>query len=225
MGALTHSTSKSLLFVTENRSPMIHHLETLTTLPHIKKITIVVGHADTEVKAACSTSYNGIPLTYVKNNAYKTTGSGYSLSLALAQQIQPPYLFMDADIFYESEMLHEFSLIAKDSLLASKREAYDDEMVKITTQGANLCKLNKAETDNLSGESVGMVMVHTPQFHAHIMQEAQQRAEQPRYEWEEVIENIAQNHPLHVSFTQRTWTEIDFPQDLTLAKKLFSYQK
>lgn len=178
-----------------------------------------VGHEHERIRRALSMTDGAFEI--VCNEIYASSGSGYSLLLAL-DMVPDACLFMDADILYEKSIFSDLDLV-NSSVLYSAREALDEEMVKVYASGSRLTGLRKAANPGSTalGEAIGMVVLSPDGVVA--MREACRRAldaSGARFEWETVLERLSMTFPIQADERPERWIEIDFPADLESAIRM-----
>jgi L-glutamine-phosphate cytidylyltransferase len=190
-----------------------HQLRGLAGLA-ARPVTAVVGHMRNLVKAAHP------ELDFVVNERYAETNTSKSLQGALGQIERCDVLWLNGDVVFDRGILP--LLLQKDaSCMAVNTAKCADEEIKYTTNGdGRIVRVSKQVRDG-EGEAVGINLIKAgdlPLFKACL-------AECDDHDYFErglelAIERGLRLHPVDIG--DRPCIEIDFPEDLDRARRLFS---
>ncbi len=206
---------------------MSRHIGILRRLG-ITDITVVIGYAAAEMRAALATLDEGSAINVVVNPDFRE-GSVVSLWTGRAVlRSGGPVVLMDADVLYDVRMLARLIDSSNaDCLLLDREIEPGDEPVKLCVRDGRIVDFHKRpnEPHDWHGESVGFF-----RFSAAAAEELADRAEdyvvtgRRMMEYEEPIRDM-----IIASATDRfgfedisglPWTEIDFPEDVVKARAL-----
>jgi choline kinase len=75
----------------------------------VEDVTLVIGHLGAAVRAATGDRIGAMPIRYVENPEYATTGTAYSLWLALRELAGgDDLLVIEGDVLFEEALLQDF---------------------------------------------------------------------------------------------------------------------
>ena len=216
---LTDKLPKCLIEI-NGKTLIERHFEALKT-GGIKEICVVIGHKKKMIVERLGNTFNGIKISYIENNDFENTGSGYSLYLGL-KETAGEVIFMDADIAYESAAIRPILSSTTDVLLVGRDKKVDDEGVKVLADGKIVKEIGKETAKDLPcvGESVGIVRLSEKnraillnKMNGHVKNGDQ------NFEWEHVLnESLEELSLTYLTTGKAKWVEIDFPQDIEAAK-------
>jgi choline kinase len=117
--------------------------------------TIVTGHYDHLIHQGIGDRHLGMPVRYIYNGAFATTGSVVSL-LAGARRAAPgPLLVLESDILYHPGFLETAMTMPDDVLLVADRSGSGDEVYVCADPQGRLEYLGKAAPPHLRASSLG----------------------------------------------------------------------
>jgi choline kinase len=163
----------------------------------VTDVRVVVGHAQGELERIAA----GLArVRTLQTPEPATTGSGYSLHLALeaiAGEGGPSgdgVVFMDGDIVHARTTLEPLLRREGDLVLVGDGDEDDAEAVKVLCRGARVTALGKSpdpSAGRFDGESVGVVRL-SPSGLATLLDETRRRVGSGRrdFEWEHALEAI-----------------------------------
>lgn len=194
----------------------------------VDQVTIVVGHAASQIHAALIATPDGMTVETIANPDFR---NGSVVSLWTARNVLRsgrPVILMDGDVLYDDRLMHRLLGSAHpDSLLLDRDIEPGDEPVKICIRDGRIVDFRKQPTEShdFHGESVGFFRF-TPAAAAELADRAEAYVTSGRQamEYEEPIRDmLMQSPPGRFGFEDVTglpWTEIDFPEDVTKAAAL-----
>jgi len=223
---LTDNCPKSLLNI--NGKPILEMM--LSHIQHcgITEVIFVLGYLQEQIRHYVNTNFPELDSTYVVNNDFITTNTGYSLMLALQVSKTEAFVKFDADVVFDREILERLIDSEHENCLCiDTKIQLDAEEIKVTLDDSNyVIKVNKSVPPvDAIGESIGIEKIngHTAEILLADLQENMLDAEnhQEYYEaaYERLIAKAVQIFALDI--TGLRWTEIDTKEDFQIAEKLF----
>ncbi len=156
--------------------------------------------------------------------------NGYSLLLA-ARHMWDGFLLINCDVVYDIDILK--SLVRApdaNSLLVDGDKGDDPEEMKACAIHGVPYRLKKTiipeDEINRIGEFAGMCKITNPDSITTLVEilDCQCRKWVPFY-WEDALEEHMSHYRYGITFTEgRNWLEVDFPEDLALAKRTFGFE-
>lgn len=156
----------------------------------------------------------------VENSQYESTGSLFSLTLALPL-VSPPFLLLESDLVYESRSLTAIlSQKMPSALLLSGFTNHGDE---VFVDGPHLrfryMSKDREKLESIVGEFVGISLVGAGARKAIADYAAQAVGLNPQLDYEESFNGIADSQEIGLCrIDDLVWTEIDNPQHLAAAR-------
>jgi choline kinase len=203
---------------------MSRHIGILRRLG-ISDITVVIGFAAADMRAALAALNDGPPIRVAVNPDFR---EGSVVSLWAGRSVLhggAPVILMDADVIYDVRMMSRLIDSSNaDCLLLDREIEPGDEPVKLCVRDGRIVDFHKqpSEPHDWHGESVGFF-----RFSASAAEELANRAEdyvatgRRMMEYEEPIRDmIIASAPNRFGFEDISglpWTEIDFPEDIAKA--------
>jgi choline kinase len=195
----------------------------------INEVVFVLGYLQDQVKDYVKTHFPDLDPTYVTNDNYATTNTGYSLMLALDEIQGSAFLKFDADVVFDKEILRR--LIDSDHencLCIDKNIHLDAEEIKVTVEGRNrIVKASKTvNPDDAVGESIGIEKINSRTADIlslelrEMMADAQNHQEYYEGAYERLMAKAVPFYALDISGLK--WTEIDTKEDFAVAERIFS---
>ncbi len=207
------------------------HLKTLQAAG-IEKTVLVVGYNKGAIKDAVSAMDLTMPVEFIDNDVYRTTGNTLSMVMGL-RGMQGDVLVMDGDLLYPREVIAEFMKQASGSCFAVVPVDINDvECAKVLLNEDNsiaaiITKRALTEQEKsdytFSGEAIGFFTL-TPHAIATIIKAYDEREEHysPTL-WEILFSEIANETPLSVYPLDDTGCfEIDTQEDYEEALACFN---
>ena len=145
LGPLTEHSTKCMVELNGRR--LIDYALDALASADIERLVLVVGHGADEVCAHVGQSWQGMPVTYVRNEAYAQTNNIYSLLLAADQLRQDDTLVLESDVVFEPAVLAECLAFPADNVaVVAKYEPWmDGTMTVLDDTGAVQRFVPKAE--------------------------------------------------------------------------------
>ncbi|SDW76961.1 sugar phosphate nucleotidyltransferase [Litoreibacter albidus] len=223
---LTDESAKSLLSV--GGSVILERMIRNCLSCGISQFVLVLGHRADEIKQFVDKAFRGIRVTYVINDRYRDTNTGYSLMLASAVVGTAEFIKFDADVVFDTRILRELVDSDLPNVLCIDRNiALADEEVKVITDGQmRVCEIGKTvDPIKALGESIGIEKISAvtgPLVFAELKEMMQSAANAQEYYEAAYARLIGKGVPFHaLDITGMKWTEIDTVEDFAVANALF----
>jgi choline kinase len=221
----TETRPKSLIVI-GGLSLMERHLGLLAA-EGVERAVIVIGHCGEQIREQCGAACGDLEILYEENPDYER-GSILSLRAGLDALGDPVSgaIWMDADVLYHPRVLGSL-LTAEAPLTLLLDPTYDntgEEMV-LGVRNARVLRIERGLRGDydLTGESVGFFAVSgglLPDFRRHLAGFAASGRLDAEYE-EAVDEFLPSIEAGYIDIGRLPWIEIDFPQDLEEAERIF----
>lgn len=195
----------------------------------ISEFVIVLGYLGQRIRQFVSTTFPELQVTFVVNERYAETNTGYSLMLTEQAIGNAGFIKFDADVVFDTEILDR--LIASDYqniLCIDKDIQLDAEEVKVIVDDQlRVLKASKTVDPKAAfGESIGIEKISSATakllFAELTMMMGQSGHLQDYYEaaYEWLMTRGTKFQALDI--TGLKWTEIDTLEDYAVANELFS---
>ena len=190
----------------------------------IDDVIAVVGYAAKQVESILNDRYQG-KVTTVFNPFYEIADNLASCWMA-RDYFNGDFIIINGDTLFEPAVIS--TLIDKNeypiTLATDSKDCYDDDDMKIITQGTQLLSVGKKlSIEQVTGESIG-AMHFNPQGAELFKQTIEELMHLPSslQKWYlSIIDSLAsQGHVGTCLIKGLDWTEVDFVQDLERAKDL-----
>lgn len=194
----------------------------------ISQIVLVLGHRSDQVKQFVDKTFRGIRVTYVINDQYRDTNSGYSLMLAASAVGTADFVKIDADVVFDTQILRRLTDSDLPNVLCIDRNAVraGDEVKIVTDDQMRVVKIGKSvDLKTAIGKSIGIDKISAvtgPLLFAELgrmMDDALHVRDDCEAAYERLIDKGIPFHTLDV--TGLNCTEIDTAEDLAAASSLF----
>ncbi len=224
---LTDNCPKSLLKVGDNTilEMMISHIQDCG----INEIIFVVGYLKEQIKDYVKTKFPDLNASFVTNDKYAETNTGYSLMLVKDFIQDSGFIKFDADVVFDKEILKKLIECEHESCLCiDKNINLDAEEIKVIIDNQNrILKANKTvNPKDAIGESIGIEKISKETAKLLfkelelMMQDKKNHQEYYEGAYERLIEKNVPFHALDISGLK--WTEIDTQEDFMMAENIFS---
>lgn len=224
---LTDDCPKSLLMVAGK--PILERMIHNCMDCGISEFIIVLGYMEEHIRRFVSEVFPELLVTYVVNDRYEETNTGYSLMLAKKAVGKASFIKFDADVVFDPEILRRLIASAAPNVLCMDRDIQlDAEEVKVIVDD-NLLVLQASKTidpKTAFGESIGIEKICSKSAKL-LFSELTLAMGQPgrlqdyyeaTYEW---LITRGTNF-LALDITGLKWTEIDTHDDFAAANKTFN---
>ncbi len=224
---LTFDKPKSLLPIGD--SSVLEHMITKLQREGISSFVIVCGHMQEVITAYVAETFPNLDVTFVTNNRYLTTNTGYSLLVAREQLEGESFIKLDGDVIFDEEIIK--NLLAMDdiaSYICTDSTSVNAEVIKvICDQNGYVVRIgNKLPVAESIGESIGIERIskHTTLALFTTLQAmmTNQNNHQDYYEvaYDEIIQAGA--HFKTIDVTDLHWVEMDTLEDYQQAQAYFA---
>jgi choline kinase len=195
----------------------------------IAEFIIVVGYLEERIRRFVSTTFPELQVTFVANDRYTETNTGYSLMLAAQAVGNSSFIKFDADVVFDPEILRR--LIASDfqnALCIDRDIQLDAEEVKVIVDDQlRVLQASKSIDPKIAyGESIGIEKICAATakllFAELTLMMGQSGHLQDYYEaaYEWLMTRGTEFRALDI--TGLDWTEIDTHDDFAAANRMFS---
>ncbi|MDY6915029.1 MAG: phosphocholine cytidylyltransferase family protein [Candidatus Cloacimonadota bacterium] len=190
----------------------------------INNFVIVVGYKAKQLKEHILEVCSPEEVTFVLNKVYETTNTLYSLYLC-KEYLTDDFIYFNADVMFKSELL---KLIAESStnsqLLLETKSCAEEEVKMIIDENNRIEEIGKdIPISQCAGEFIGIAKFKKeviPEFQKALEQGIAMNQENNYFEF--AVNILAKNVFLEAVPTQNIpCLEIDFPEDLQMARKIF----
>lgn len=197
------------------RPLILHQIEALAD-HGIGPVLIVAGYKADEVRKVV-----GDRAEFIVNDRYEETNSLYSLWLA-RDRVEGPFILLNCDLFFSPEILERLLDGPANALAYDSTSSRGREQTKIAVKDGRVVDIGKdVPTGSARGESLGTLKFNAEG--AKAMFEAADRLVREGNERAWVIEatraTAAQVGIHAINVAGLSWTEIDFPYDLDVARR------
>lgn len=224
---LTDDCPKSLLLVAGK--PILKQMIRNCQSCGISEFVIVLGYLEERIRRFVSETFPDLQVTFVVNDRFADTNTGYSLMLAGKAIGKSSFVKFDADVVFDTEILRR--LIASDfqnALCIDRDIQLDAEEVKVIVDDQmHVLQASKmVDPKTAFGESIGIEKISAPtakQLFAELTLMMGQSGHlqdyyEAAYEW--LITQGTEFQALDI--TGLKWTEIDTHDDFAVANKMFN---
>ena len=218
----TYNTPKCLLEV--GGKPIINHqLEALSELG-INDITMIVGYHREMLVESVEKNFPEINFKFIVNHHYFETNTTYSVYVG-KKALSDQYLLMNADVVYPKKLLSKLYHSSFENVLAVDIKSCGREEVKVIDGGQN--KISAIGKDLIEDQCLGE-FIGVAKFSLEFMNEFVNALGQlieaggKNDYFEAGIEQLLEKQLVnYVDVSEYPCLEIDFIEDLELARKLF----
>lgn len=195
----------------------------------ISQFVLVLGHRADQIKQFVDKTFRGIRVTYVTNDRYRETNTGYSLMLAAPAIGGAEFIKFDADVVFDTKILRALLDSNLHNVLCIDRNiALADEEVKVIVDDQmRVVEIGKSvDPSTALGESIGIEKISAktgPVLFAELalmMEDAVHAQAYYEAAYERLVGKGTTFHALDV--TGLNWTEIDTAEDYAAANEIFS---
>ena len=218
----TYNSPKCLLEV--GGKPIINYqLEALSELG-INDITMIIGYHREMLVESVEKNFPEINFKFIVNHHYFETNTAYSVYVG-KEALSDQHLLMNADVVYPKELLSKLYHSSFENVLAVDIKSCGREEVKVIDGGQNKISAIGKDLieDHCLGEFIG-VAKFSPEFMNEFVNALGQLIEAGGKNdyFEAGIEQLLEKQLVHyVDVSEYPCLEIDFIEDLELARKLF----
>lgn len=223
---LTDNCPKSLLKV--EGKPILEMMITNILDCGITEIILVLGYLQEQIKAFVTDTFPELNVTYLVNESYANTNTGYSLMLAENVVGSSAFIKFDADVVFDKNILS--NLIACDyenCLCIDKNIQLDAEEIKVIIAENNMVvKANKTVNPaEAVGESIGIEKISAATAVKLFAELRLMMADEVNHQeyYEGAYERLINQHvPFYsLDITGLKWIEIDTLEDFSEAANIY----
>jgi L-glutamine-phosphate cytidylyltransferase len=190
----------------------------------VEQIVAVVGYAAQRIETILGKRY-GNKVSFIYNPFYEIADNLASCWMA-REHFKDDFIILNGDTLFEPAVIstllnaNEFPI----TLAIDKKDSYDDDDMKVITDGARLLSVGKKlAKSEVNGESIG-AMHFNPEgakLFKDTIEELMYSPESLQKWYLSIIDQLAsQQHVGTCSIHGLEWTEVDFVQDLDRAQQL-----
>lgn len=194
----------------------------------ISQIVLVLGHEDDQIRTFVDKTFRGIRVTYVINDQYRDTSTGYSLMLASAAIGASEFIILDAGLVFDGQLLGRvLDTNMPDVVCIDRTGARAETAVKVVAdEQMRVLEISKcADPESALGISIGIDKISaktSPLLFSELSK---------------MMENSAHGHDTHqaayaslmvqgtifhaVDVTGLDWSAVDKAEDLAAANAMF----
>ena len=218
----TYNTPKCLLEV--GGKPIINYqLEALSELG-INDITMIVGYHREMLVESVEKNFPEINFKFIVNHHYFETNTAYSVYVG-KEALSDQHLLMNADVVYPKKLLSKLYHSSFENVLAVDIKSCGREEVKVIDGGQNKISAIGKDLieDQCLGEFIGVAKFSLEFMNKFIKALGQLIEAGGKNDYFEAgIEQLLEKQLVHyVDVSEYPCLEIDFIEDLELARKLF----
>ena len=226
LSPLTDNCPKSLLSV--GGSVILERMIRNCLSCGMSQFVLVLGHRAEEIKQFVDKTFRGIRVTYVINDRYRDTNTGYSLMLAAPAIGTSEFIKFDADVVFDVKILRQ--LVDSDHanvLCIDQNIALEDEEVKVITDDhMQVLEVGKSVDPKLAlGESIGIekISAKTGSLLFAELDEMMENREHFQDYYEAAYARLVVQGTVFraLDITGVNWTEIDTATDYAAANAMF----
>ena len=194
----------------------------------ISQFVLVLGHRADDIKQFVDKTFRGIRVTYVINERYLDTNTGYSLLQAAPAIGTGSFVKFDADVVFDVKILRQLMDSDLPNVLCIDRNiALADEEVKVVVdEQMRVSQIGKdVHPTNAAGESIGIEKISAvtgPLLFAELSSMMESRSNAKAYYEAGYARLIDKKVPFNiVDITGLDWAEIDTVEDFDAANAMF----
>jgi choline kinase len=209
------------------------HLSILQSLG-IEQTVLVVGYNKDAVKSYAQSLELNMPVEFVDNDRYETTGNTLSLVMGLRNR-EGEFLVMDGDVLYPRAALEEYVRQSRpssfavtpvdiDDTEATKVLLRDDQTIESFVTKRDLTKEEKSKF-HMAGEAIGFFMLTQIVAHNLVTLYNREEARFIQALWEIIFNEITPHNEIHpYPLPSGGCIEIDTQEDYEEALLLYQTQ-
>lgn len=233
---ITDKIPKALVKV--NGTPfIINELEALSEHKEIEEVIVVVGYKKELIKDRVGDKYNGMKITYIKNDEWNKTNNIYSFWMA-ERYIKEDFILLETDLFFEHRLLNSlFENRGKNIVLLSKYKTYmSGTVIEINEKNKAIKRLNPVYDQDINFDysdkykTINVYSFTYNFFKTHLEPNLNLYAKTHRQSYWELILGLlvylnTPNIYPHVVNDSIKWYEVDDENDLKEANYMFADEK
>lgn len=226
LSPLTDTSAKCLLSV--GGSTILERLIRNCLSCGMSQFVLVLGHRADDIMKFVDKTFRGIRVTYVINERYRDTNTGYYLMLAGSAIGTSEFIKFDADVVFDAKILRQLMDNELPNVLCVDHNvALADEEVKVIAgDQMRVTQIGRQVDPSVAlGESIGIAKISAvtgPVLFAELTQMMESRASfKDSYDaaYERLVDKGMPFHAMDI--TGLNWTEIDTGEDFAAANAMF----
>jgi choline kinase len=223
---LTDNSPKCLLDVAGQ--PILKRMIDNLKAAGLTQFVVITGYMANTVKKYIADNYPGLDVTYIYNDRYEETNTGYSLFLTRDAVGGDSFVKLDGDVVFEAAVIDKLIKDTHENCLTiDKNIQLDKEEVKAQIgEGGEILKVGKTLDARMAhGESIGIEKVGKET--GKVFYEILERDVVEKQKWQEYYDDsyttlVAEGHPFYaVDISGLKWVEIDTHEDYDRANEMF----
>jgi len=228
---LASVTNDSKVLVKVNGITNLERISKMCMENGINNIVVVTGHQRQNVRNEMdriSKKHSSLNFTEVYNPVYKIINNIASVAAAHLELISDNegFVHFDGDLLIEPALLKKLIDAPGSNLLVveNSRELKEEEM-KVKCENGKIVKIQKEiDPKEADGEYIGLYKLDGPttKYYMECLQKHLNNGETKIY-YDNVLPDLLEKFQMSILPTDGLkWVELDFPEDLEEAKKIFS---
>jgi choline kinase len=224
---LTENNHKALLPIGD--STVLEHMVTKLNAHGINSFIIVTGHLRGKIAEFLLERFPELEFTFVPNEMYESTNTGYSLMLAMEHLGGEGFIKLDGDVIFEDEIIERLMAADDDaSHVVVDNTAVDEEVIKVMVdESGHVTRIgNKLPVHQSVGESIGVERISAttaPHLYEALKTMVTDPANLQKYYEVAYDTIIVDGHKFKVvDITGLKWVEMDNHDDYAQAKAYFA---
>jgi len=206
-------------------TPILGHLISSLVENGFKRLVVIVGYRGQQIKDYLDLHSCGLDIHYIESPRYESTNNIYSLWLA-RDHMTDPFLLIESDLVFDSRLLASMRTIDRIAV-AEFRSHMQGTTVSVDKFGMVASfSVGGLDAPRLPNKTINIYSLSMPTWHEVTRRlELRIAAERVHDYYESVFGEMAAQGALPmraVWFDDGRWIEIDTPEDLLAAQKLFN---
>lgn len=226
LSPLTDKSPKSLLSV--GGSVILERTMRNCLSCGISQFVLVLGHRAEEIKQFVAKTFRGVRVTYVINERYRDTNTGYSLMLAATAIGMSDFVKFDADIVFDVRILRELmdNEIQNALCVDSKRTLAEDGMKVSIDEDKRVTAIGKSvDPETALGVTIGIEKM-SAKTSALLFAELRNLMETPasvKSDYQTAYAKLVQSGtPIYaIDIAGSNWIEVDTAANFEAANAMF----
>jgi choline kinase len=195
----------------------------------IDSFIIITGNMEDKIRHYLQTTFPQLEFTFIRNDRYETTNTGYSLMLAKPHLQGDSFIKLDGDVNFDEQILAQLIATPDDSCyVCVDKSDVDEEVIKAQLDDNGLVQRigNTIPVETAAGESIGIEKISAqsaPALFAALEELMADEANHQKY-YESAYDQIVQaGEPFRVvDITGLQWVEMDTLEDYHQAIDYFA---
>ncbi|MFN2562343.1 MAG: NTP transferase domain-containing protein [Jatrophihabitans sp.] len=196
---------------------LLHRQVEALTRAGVENIIVVVGYRHEEIRSAAPER-----VRFIYNEQFAVTNSMYSFHLARSV-IRGDVVVLNSDVLFPFELLERVLDGGGSALAMDSASGADPEHMKVHLRGDRLVLMSKQLSPRFThGENVGLLLLKAAAAQASLAAAGALLRRGHQRGWlAQAISTIARTHRIcAVDIAGLPWVEIDYPEDLVVAREV-----